>query len=275
LAGHVSTQLVRGLDGADAGFARASELGKQLERTQPELYARPELRFPLAAAHRKLGYQSQAARYFLSVRRSRPEDAWLANAQGERWLMERTGVSPKPLCVALSVKSKPHLDGMLDDACWRGATAIELTSPQEDDADWPAWAKLAYDQKFLYLAVHCGKARFGPAIPIYRSTIGSTCCWTSTGTMRRTIDSRSIIVDLPPRVAGAIRLGTPIGMSPEAAMRRIGPPKRRSPWPNSPANRPRPATFGRWACSVRRPERAFSPGVVQPASKLHPPGLGI
>jgi photosystem II stability/assembly factor-like uncharacterized protein len=158
LAGHVSTQLVRGLDGADAGFARASELGKQLERTQPELYARPELRFPLAAAHRKLGYQSQAARYFLSVRRSRPEDAWLANAQGERWLMERTGVSPKPLCVALSVKSKPHLDGMLDDACWRGATAIELTSPQEDDADWPAWAKLAYDQKFLYLAVHCGKA---------------------------------------------------------------------------------------------------------------------
>ncbi len=42
--------------------AMAARLGKLIEQTQPEFFAEPALRFPLAAAHRKQGFPRQAER---------------------------------------------------------------------------------------------------------------------------------------------------------------------------------------------------------------------
>ena len=58
----------------------------------------------------------------------------------------------------------PHLDGRLDEPFWQDADPVKLASRGQDDALWPASAKLAYDSQFLYLAVQCGKAP-GAAYP--------------------------------------------------------------------------------------------------------------
>ncbi|KKK48691.1 hypothetical protein LCGC14_3142580, partial [marine sediment metagenome] len=55
---------------------RASELGKYAQRSFPALFARPELRFPLAVAHRNQGYPRQAERYFLSLTHGSRRDPW-------------------------------------------------------------------------------------------------------------------------------------------------------------------------------------------------------
>ena len=65
-------------------FERAVVLGRQIERTRPELFAEPAVRFPLAAAYRGLGQARQAERLYQI--QSRGGDAWSACAQAElRW----------------------------------------------------------------------------------------------------------------------------------------------------------------------------------------------
>ncbi len=142
----------------DERLGKANQIGKELERTRPTLYAEPSIGFPLASAHRKLGYGNEASRFYLSLRRTRTEDAWWDAAQGERWLGERTGLPPKPLWTARAADRKPHLDGALDEAFWRVARPVELKSLIGEDAAWPAVARLAYDGQFLYLGIECRKA---------------------------------------------------------------------------------------------------------------------
>ncbi|MEX0937980.1 MAG: YCF48-related protein [Pirellulales bacterium] len=159
LAGRTQVQHAVG-DSSDPHLEQALRLSRQLERLQPELFATPEVRFPLAVAQRKLGYHNSAERYFLGMRRTRPEDAWWSCAQGERWLVEPTGVAPKPIWKCARAAERPHLDGQLDDACWQAARDVQLqgTGTSEGDAS-PASAKLAYDGEFLYIALSCRKAR--------------------------------------------------------------------------------------------------------------------
>ncbi len=61
-------------------LARASALGKQIERTRPELFAQPALRFPLAAAQRNQGLLKQAEQFYQVQSRS-GRDAWSACAR--------------------------------------------------------------------------------------------------------------------------------------------------------------------------------------------------
>lgn len=142
----------------DQRFEYASHLGKQMERTVPTLFAQPSVGFPLASAHRKLGYGNQASRYYMSLRRTRTQDAWWAAAQGERWLEERNPFPPKPIWTVPQVAHKPHLDGQFDEPFWAHAKPVELKSILKDDRTWPAVARMAYDRQFLYLAIECRKA---------------------------------------------------------------------------------------------------------------------
>jgi len=137
----------------------ASKLAQELETTQPMLFATPELRFPLAAAHRKLGLGGEAKRFYMLTRRTRTHDAWWSCAQGEQWLAERpTSSPPKPLWIAHRTPQKPHLDGRLEEPFWQQAKPIELHSALADDSAWPARAWAAHDGEFLYLAAECRKA---------------------------------------------------------------------------------------------------------------------
>lgn len=137
---------------------RAAELGRRIERTRPELFAQPELQFPLAVAHRNQGFPRQAELYYLARARGAQRDPWWACARGEQWLSQPQGLPPKPLLHCVRAASKPRLDGRLDDAVWQRAKSADLASAQNDDAQWPGAVMLAYDDEFLYLAIKCRKA---------------------------------------------------------------------------------------------------------------------
>ncbi len=143
---------------ADDPQAKAAVFAKQLEQLDPAFFGEPQVRFPLAAAHRHQGLPRQAERFYLALRHSRPHDAWWAAAQSELWLAERQGQPPKPLWNCPRAASKPRLDGRLDEPVWRAGNVVELRSPIGDDKAWPGTAMLAYDAEFLYLGVTCRHA---------------------------------------------------------------------------------------------------------------------
>jgi hypothetical protein len=138
--------------------AKAMSLATQIEQTQPALFAEPELRFPLAAAQRQQGYPRQAERFYLMLSRATSRDAWWACAESERWLGDPKGVPPKAVLRVVSAMTRPRLDGRLDDAVWQKAPPAALRSAQNDDAEWPASVRLAYDREFLYVAIACREA---------------------------------------------------------------------------------------------------------------------
>ena len=137
---------------------RAAALGREIERSRPDLFAQPALRFPLAVAHRNQGFPQQARRYYLTRARGTDRDPWWACARGEAWLGEPKGLPPKQVLRCVRARSKPRLDGQLDDAVWQRAKPAELKSAQHDDARWPGAVMLAYDDEFLYLAINCRQA---------------------------------------------------------------------------------------------------------------------
>ncbi len=140
------------------GPRRAAELGARIEQSRPALFAQPSLRFPLAVADRGRGLPKAAERYFLLASRGTLRDAWWLNARGELWLAEPEGLPPKPAVRCTPAPAKPRLDGRLDDAVWQRGKPAPLRSMLGEDGTWPAEARFAYDDQFLYLAVHCRKA---------------------------------------------------------------------------------------------------------------------
>lgn len=138
--------------------ARAAELGRLIERQHPDLYALPQVRFPLAVAWRAQGYPQQADRFYALWQRQAGSPAWRTCAGGELWLADPRGAAPKPVLPCAAVAGKPLLDGRLDDDVWRRARSAAMVSPLADDHEWPAVAYLAYDREYLYLAVRCRKA---------------------------------------------------------------------------------------------------------------------
>ena len=141
----------------------AAAFGQTIERLLPDLYAEPSVRFPLAVADRKRGYPAQAERYLMVLQRSTTHDDWWACAQGERWMIEPTGIPPKEVINCAVAPTKPHLDGKMDDAVWQRAKAVRFKSssphaPREEsknDDPTVATAKLAYDDDYLYIALRC------------------------------------------------------------------------------------------------------------------------
>ncbi len=154
---------------------RAAALGQTIERLLPDLYAEPDVRFPLAVSDRKRGYPTQAERYLMVLQRSTTKDDWWACAQGERWMAEPAGIPPKQTINCAAAPTKPHLDGKLDDAVWQRARAVCLetfhgASPSRsqaprDKADkstaesTATTAMLAYDGDFLYLGLRCPRVK--------------------------------------------------------------------------------------------------------------------
>jgi hypothetical protein len=133
---------------------RAIQLAGQIERTWPALFAEPSVRLPLAAAYRRLGMMPEAEHALVGLR-SGPHDAWWSCAETESWLTQGHGPAPKNVWRCSIVAKHPRLDGTLDDPIWQHTETVELHSALQDDADWPATAKMACDSQFLYLAVRC------------------------------------------------------------------------------------------------------------------------
>jgi len=150
----------------DERLRRAVELGKYLETARPALFAEPDIRFPIVAAERQLGFANPAKRYFLSLGSLPESDPWKRCAITEQWLAEPSG-SPPPKILGHSRRAsgRPHLDGKLDEALWQGTEALRVgrkVSPVPDEAgnlapDNGAEVRALYDEEFLYLAVRSAK----------------------------------------------------------------------------------------------------------------------
>jgi len=136
---------------------KACGYAKQIEQLQPGLYGEPELRFPLAVAHKQKGLPAQAERFYTALRHVRPADDWRACALGELWLNDSKSESPKPVWNCQRAPGKPYLDGKLEEPFWQSGKSVELNSPLGDDGEWGALAMLAYDAEFLYIAVSCNR----------------------------------------------------------------------------------------------------------------------
>jgi photosystem II stability/assembly factor-like uncharacterized protein len=139
-------------------LAGAAALGKLIERTRPDLFAEPALRFPLAAAWRKQGMTRQAEQFYLAAGRGPDGDAWSACAKGEIALNDANVKQYKPMQTCWKAAARPKLDGRLDDAVWRKIETVPLKSALNDGEDWPALAAFACDDEFLYIAVTCRRA---------------------------------------------------------------------------------------------------------------------
>ncbi|MCS7305158.1 MAG: YCF48-related protein [Thermoguttaceae bacterium] len=110
-------------------WERAAAMARLLEKHHPELFVRPEVRFPLAVADRARGYPKQAERWLFSQRRSQTQDAWWACAQAEYWLDRPEGQPPKPIAFCTLATVKPRLDGRLEEPFWRKTKPILLSAP--------------------------------------------------------------------------------------------------------------------------------------------------
>ncbi|HVC96656.1 MAG TPA: YCF48-related protein [Pirellulales bacterium] len=143
---------------------RALAVGKLLQERNPAVVAEPEVRFPLAIAHRRQCEPRLAERHFTELTRARQHDGWWASAMFERWLTRPDQAPPKRVA-HLAAGEKPRLDGRLDDDIWKKAKPLELRSALGDDADWTAVALVAYDQEYLYLALDCRQSAGGAYEP--------------------------------------------------------------------------------------------------------------
>ena len=138
-------------------LTRAVELGKRLRQSMPQMLARPEIGFPLAAADRRRGFPKQAERFYLGKRHQATHDAWWTAAEGEAWLVSPKGLPPKPVLLCARTDTRPTLDGKLDEAFWKTGKAAELKPENPAKTVLAGTVQLAYDSKFLYLAIRCGR----------------------------------------------------------------------------------------------------------------------
>jgi tetratricopeptide (TPR) repeat protein len=145
---NASSEAARRVEQGDpkSRFEQAIQISERIEQAQPEMFSEPALCFPLAAAYRGIG-QPRRAEQLLRLHSATMEN--------------------KPTLDCIATVSRPHLDGVLDDATWAQAKAAVLQSAQHDDSDWPAAVLMAHDAEFLYVAIRCKMA--GP-----ESTAGVT-----------------------------------------------------------------------------------------------------
>jgi photosystem II stability/assembly factor-like uncharacterized protein len=132
------------------------EMGKRLADIGPLFASDPSVQFCLQASRRTLGDLETARQWYTEFHRDAAEGPWREAAAAELWLLNRTGLPPKPVARCRQTAIRPFLDGNFDDPCWDGLKPIVLKNAVGDTSkDYPTEAWLAYDKDFLYLALRC------------------------------------------------------------------------------------------------------------------------
>ncbi len=123
----------------------------------------PTLQFSLQAGKRNLGEAFVNPEFFTRFREFVGSGPWADAAQGELWLNNRSLPLPRPVGKTRLAETRPHLDGVFDDACWRDLKPMVLKNVAgATTEDHPTEAMFAYDQEFLYLAIRCQHPRGNP-----------------------------------------------------------------------------------------------------------------
>jgi photosystem II stability/assembly factor-like uncharacterized protein len=124
------------------------------------------------AARRSLGRTADAAEqvagYFKSAAGAKElkpgEDLWRDCLAAELWLNNREAVAaPKAFALCPKAADRPHLDGKLDDDCWKGIKPLSLDETSGAVTEYGTKAYFTADDEYLYFAVEClhpaGKAQ--------------------------------------------------------------------------------------------------------------------
>ena len=146
----------------------ALKLAREVKTKRPDLYAEPALAFPFAAATRTDGQSNTATGFYRRLAGLPTDSPWRQCAQRELSLLrseQSRGAETRQPDVWKSgwLSAKPHLDGLLNDACW------EQVSPQvlvADASHVPTRVWIARDTDYLYIASVCAKrqgTRYFPA----------------------------------------------------------------------------------------------------------------
>lgn len=124
----------------------------------------PAVMLSALAAKRSLGRTADAAEqiagYFKTAAGAKElkagEDLWRDCLAAELWLNNREAVAP-PKAFALCPKAadRPHLDGKLDDDCWKGIKPLALDVTSGAVKEYGTKAYFTADDEYLYFAVEC------------------------------------------------------------------------------------------------------------------------
>jgi photosystem II stability/assembly factor-like uncharacterized protein len=146
-------------------FKGSLEMESKLAALAPLQFSDPSIRFCLQAARRNLGEFDKANKWYADFASRQPDGPWKSAALAELWLVNRSGMPPKPVALCRYTDARPFLDGKLEEPCWKDVkplvlhNAVGKTVRDKPDESLPeecateAW--LAYDQDFLYLALRC------------------------------------------------------------------------------------------------------------------------
>ena len=126
------------------------------------------VQLPLVSARRRLGLNAEATRSLKTLIADNPADP-KSDPRVGRLIEELRTLSEDgpddayaPRAVARRAATKPHLDGKLNDACWRNGAVAVLPSP----VGYETKARFAFDDQFLYVGVEC---RHPAAAPLPRA----------------------------------------------------------------------------------------------------------
>jgi photosystem II stability/assembly factor-like uncharacterized protein len=163
-------------DSLAAWRKRAAELAAQLEQQAPALFRQPEIQFPLAALRRSRSSPGQADAIYRQFAVASPDDAMRQLVERELWLGVVSAEVPRKIISCRLATERPHLDGVLSDACWQQAEEVLLgVEDSADQSEAPVDAgnqglvMFAYDQEFLYIAAslprHPQASQDAPQLP--------------------------------------------------------------------------------------------------------------
>ncbi len=151
------------------GFDQFQSVEKLIGQA-PSLRFEPCVIMQMASLYRRDG-NANAARTMYNELLEQPEIVtWQLAAIQELAILESREASLKWLTRAARATDPPILDGTIEEACWRAASNMELTS-FEPSHEPPASLHWAYDEDYLYVGIECPRVstRNIPALNQQRS----------------------------------------------------------------------------------------------------------
>jgi hypothetical protein len=123
----------------------------------PALADEPALAFQRSVAARQAGQSKSAQAYLSPLKHRGATDPWGQCARTEAWLEDPgDDAAPKPIIPCTPAAAPPHLDGVLDDACWqRPPTRVSAPTSEAEAGGAPVELRLAHDLEYLYVALEC------------------------------------------------------------------------------------------------------------------------
>jgi photosystem II stability/assembly factor-like uncharacterized protein len=124
----------------------------------------PAVMLSALAAKRSLGRTADAAEqlagYFKTAAGAKElkagDDLWRDCLAAEWWLNNREAVAPpKAFALCPRAADRPHLDGKLDDDCWKGIKPLSLDETSGAVKEHGTKAYFTADDEYLYFAVEC------------------------------------------------------------------------------------------------------------------------